>query len=144
MFSKACEYGIRATIYITQQSLLGNKVNLIDVSDVIESPPAYTSKILQKLSRQNIIISEKGPTGGFSINITETENIKLSSIVFAIDGDSIYNGCALGLKHCNEDKPCPVHNQFKMIRDDLKNMLESTTIISLTADFEKGFTFLKR
>ena len=144
MFSKACEYGIRASIFIAEQSLLDKKVSLKDVAEAIDSPAAYTSKILQKLSRYNIINSDKGPTGGFSMGKKELGTVKLSSIVFAIDGDSIYNGCGLGLKKCNENMPCPVHNQFKMIRDELKKMLETTTVISLAMDYEKGFSFLKQ
>ena len=144
MFSKTCEYGIRASIYIAEQSLLDRKVSLIEVASAIESPTAYTSKILQLLSRNFIINSDKGPTGGFSISKQKLEEIKLSHIVFSIDGDLIYNGCGLGLKMCNEKKPCPVHNQFKVIRDDLKKMLENTAIKALALDHEKGLSFLKR
>lgn len=71
------------------------------------------------------------------------DKVKLSTIVYAIDGDAIYNGCGLGLKKCNEKIPCPVHDQFKTIRDGLKNMLESTTVKSLTIDLKEGLTFLK-
>ena len=144
MFSKACEYGIRASIYIAEQSLLGRKVGLKEVAHATESPEAYTSKILQLLSRNKIINSGKGPTGGFSMNIDELDNIMLSTIVLAIDGDDIYKGCGLGLKQCNEKKPCPVHNQFKSIRSELKKMLESTSVKALAEDVEKGLTFLKR
>lgn len=144
MFSKACEYGIRASIYIAQQSLLNRKVNLKEISEAIESPSAFTSKILQKLSRNKIISADKGPTGGFSMDKVKLEKIKLSSIVNAIDGENIYNDCGLGLKKCNEKMPCPVHNQFKVIREELKKMCEKTTIKSLAVDFENGLTFLKR
>lgn len=144
MFSKACEYGIRASIYIAEQSLFDRKVSLKEVAGAIESPSAYTSKILQQLSRNNIINSEKGPSGGFSMDKQELDKVKLSTIVFAIDGDNIYNGCGLGLKKCNEKMPCPVHNQFKVIREELKKMLETTTVKSLAVDVEKGLTFLKR
>ena len=65
MFSKACEYGIRASIFIAEQSLLDKKVSLKDIAKAIDSPEAYTSKILQQLSRNFIINSDKGPTGGF-------------------------------------------------------------------------------
>lgn len=143
MFSKACEYGIRAAIYIAGQSLQSRRVSLKDVAKAIESPEAYTSKILQQLVRNNLINSEKGPTGGFSMDKQGLEKVKLSSIVSAIDGDAVYNGCGLGLKQCNEKKPCPVHNQFKSIRENLKEMLETTTVTSLATDLEKGLTFLK-
>lgn len=144
MFSKACEYGIRASIFIAEQSLLDRKVNLKEVAEAIESPTAYTSKILQRLSKNKIIKSDKGPTGGFSMDRSEMEKVKLSSIVYAIDGDTVYKGCGLGLKKCSEEKPCPVHNQFKLIRDELKKMLETTSVKALALDLEKGLTFLKR
>ena len=143
MFSKACEYAIRATIYIGKQSQIHKKVSLKEVAAAIESPIAYTSKILQQLSKNQIINSEKGPKGGFSIEIVKLKDVKLSTIVYAIDGDSIYSGCALGLKICNEKKPCPVHHEFKLIRDELKSMLETTTIKSLIINLENGLTFLK-
>ncbi len=144
MFSKACEYGIRATIYIAEQSQNDKKVSLKELAQAIESPEAYTSKILQKLSHNKIINTNKGPTGGFSIEKRVLDSLNLSNIVFAIDGDSMYNGCGLGLKQCNAKMPCPVHNQFKEIRDQLKYMLETTTIKSLTVGLANGLTFLKR
>lgn len=144
MFSKTCEYGIRASIYIAEQSQLDRKVSLKEVAVAIESPAAYTSKILQLLSRNKIIKSDKGPTGGFSIDKNDLDTIKLSVIVQAIDGNNIYTGCALGLKNCNENKPCSVHNQFKTIRYDLKTMLENTNLKLLADDINKGLSFLKR
>ena len=78
------------------------------------------------------------------MNKQELNKVKLSTIVSAIDGDDIYKGCGLGLKQCNEHKPCPVHYRFKVVRDELKKMLETTTVDSLAIDYEKGLTFLKR
>ena len=143
MFSKACEYGIKATIYITEQSLSQNKVSLKDVAKAIESPEAFTSKILQLLVRNNIINSEKGPTGGFSIDQQKIEKTKLSNIVPVIDGDSVFNSCGLGLKKCNENKPCPIHHQYKSICKNIRHMLEKTSLKSLALKLEDGLIFLK-
>lgn len=144
MFSKACEYGIKASIFIANQSKLGREVSLKEVAEAIESPAAYTSKILQQLSRSNIINSEKGSTGGFSMNKNEMDNVKLYTIFSAIDGKVICFKCGLVLEKCYENKPCLVHHQYKIIRDELKNMLETTTVISLVVDYENNLTFLKR
>ena len=144
MFSKACEYGIKASVYIVENSLKNEKVSMKEVAKAIDSPEAYTSKILQQLSRNNIIQSEKGPTGGFSIDKTKIKQINLSTIVSAIDGDSIYNECGLGFHQCNESKPCVIHHQYKSIRSDLKTMLENTLLVDLSEDIEKGLSFLKR
>lgn len=144
MFSKACEYGIKASVYIIDSSLKNQKVSMKDVAKAIDSPEAYTSKILQQLSRNNIIQSEKGPTGGFSVEKDKIEQLNLSMIVAAIDGDSIYEGCGLGFHQCNENKPCVIHHQYKSIRGDLKTMLENTLLVDLSEDIEKGLSFLKR
>ncbi len=144
MFSKACEYGIRATIFIAGQSDLGRKVSLKEIAESTGSPEAYTSKILQQLIRNNIINSDKGPGGGFSMDQQRLKYVKLANIVFAIDGDRIYNGCALGLKKCNDAIPCPLHDQFKVIRKDLKQMLETTAVQFLSEGFKAGVTYLKR
>ncbi|MBP7398697.1 MAG: Rrf2 family transcriptional regulator [Chitinophagales bacterium] len=144
MFSKACEYGIKATIYVAKKSLEDKKVSLKVVAKAINSPEAYTSKILQQLTRNNIINSEKGPKGGFYMDSKALDKVMLSTIVFAIDGDVIYRGCGLGLKRCNENMPCPVHYQFKKIREELKQMLETTSVKSLSMDVKNGLAFLRR
>jgi Rrf2 family iron-sulfur cluster assembly transcriptional regulator len=143
MFSKACEYGIRAVIYIAGQSYNGNRVSLKSIAEEINSPEAFTAKILQQLVKNELIGSVKGPNGGFEIEKSRMAEIRLSEIVSAIDGDAIYKGCGLGLKDCSEIHPCPVHHKFKKIRTDLRNMLESTTLLELTRGLKKGLTFLK-
>ncbi len=144
MFSKACEYGIRATIYIAMQSKKGVRTSLKHIADHTNSPVAFTAKILQVLAKNDIIHSIKGSSGGFEIEPTRMPEIKLSHIVSAIDGDSIYNGCGLGLSECSESEPCPVHDKFAGIRDGLKEMLESTNLEELSNGTLKGDTFLRR
>lgn len=144
MFSKACEYAIRAALYITVQSNQDKRISLKDIAKEIDSPEAFTAKILQQLSRNGIIDSVKGPTGGFTIDRKKMGKIRLSEIVSAIDGDSIYKGCGLGLKVCSETHPCPVHEKFKQIRTDLKDMLERTSLLELSTGLEIGITFLRK
>jgi len=144
MFSKACEYGIRATIYIAMQSLEGNRVNLKEIGTAIDSPVAFTAKILQQLVKHNIVESVKGAKGGFQIERSRIDSIKLNQIVSAIDGDKIFKGCALGLSECNDSLPCPVHSKFKEIRDNLEQMTKETGIYELATGLEVGLTYLKR
>lgn len=143
MFSKSCEYGIRATIFIAGQSLKDERVSLKAIAEQIDSPVAFTAKILQQLSRNNVIDSVKGPTGGFMIDKERMKSISLGKVVKAIDGDSIYKTCGLGLKDCSELRPCPVHHQFKSIRANLCQMLDTTSVYELTLGLKDGSTFLR-
>lgn len=143
MFSKTCEYGIRATIFIASESYQNNRVGLRDIAKKIDSPEAFTAKILQILSRANIIHSIKGVGGGFEIPKESMSQIKLSQIVTALDGDRVFTGCGLGLSNCSEDHPCPVHDKFKSIRNELAFMLENTNLEELAMGIKSGDTFLR-
>lgn len=144
MFSKACEYAIRATLLIASRSLEGKRSSVKDIADATASPLAFTAKVLQQLNRGGIVQSVQGKQGGFEISREQIEKTRLSQIVEIMDGDRIFTGCGLGLHTCNALKPCPMHERFAQVRNQLKEMLESTTLLELTLGLKDGLTFLKR
>lgn len=143
MFSKACEYAIRATIFIASESEKGRRASLKGIAREIDSPEAFTAKTLQKLSKSGIVTSTKGAHGGFNIEPERTPKIKVSEIVIAIDGDTVYKRCSLGLHACSEDHPCPFHSKFRPVRQELQDIIENTSLRDLTSGLVSGDTFLK-
>ena len=141
--SKACELGIRASLYIAQQSVLVERASLKDIAHEIDAPEAFTAKILQQLVKQGIISSSQGPKGGFSMSKKTIKELKLIQIIHAIDGDTFENKCVLGLKLCSEISPCPVHDQFKHIKKDYLKMLQKTTIHTMISSLNEGISCLK-
>lgn len=144
MFSKACEYGIRATLYIAMNSLADKRVSLRNIAGKIDSPEAFTAKILQQLVHHNIIHSARGATGGFEIDKQKLSGISLAQIIYAIDGDHLFHGCVMGLSACTDTHPCPAHFSYEKIRSQLKTMLDNTSIYDLSHGLETGLTFLKQ
>lgn len=142
MFSKACEHGIKAMIYIATQSTAGRRVKLGDIARHSGSPEAFTAKVLGALSKAGLLESLKGPAGGFGIS--NARGISIKAIVQAIDGNSLFAGCALGLRECDDTKPCPMHYKFAVIRDNLNTMLETTNIDELARGLKSGASFLLR
>ena len=143
MFSKTCEYALRALIYITQQTKEGGRIGIKDIASGIDSPEYFIAKILQDLSRKGFVQSAKGPTGGFYLDDISL-NRSLADIVKEMDGDKIFTGCALGLKECSETHPCPVHNEFKHIRNNLQKMLNEMKIGDFVNQLEAQKIFLRR
>lgn len=143
MFSKTCEYAIRALIFIAQKSKDGSRISIKDISSGIDSPEYFIAKILQDLSRKGFVQSAKGPNGGFYM---EGKNLQQSvaDIVREIDGDKLFTGCGLGLKECSEDHPCPIHNDFKHIRQEIKDMLDNSKIGMFVKNLDLKLTFLKK
>ena len=143
MFSKTCEYAIRALIFIAQKTKDGSRIGIKDISSGIDSPEYFIAKILQDLSRKGFVQSAKGPNGGFYMDDANLEQ-SVADIVREIDGDKLFSGCGLGLKECSEDHPCPIHNDFKHIRQEIKTMLEESRIQLFVENLDLKLTFLKQ
>lgn len=144
MFSKTCEYAIRAMIFIAQKSKDGSKVGIKEIAIGIDSPTHFMAKILQDLSKKGLVQSLKGPNGGFYLDSNTLKTSTLASIVKAIDGDKIFSGCGLGLKQCSEIHPCPIHDEFKKLRNEMKTMLENAKLDEFIEQLDQELTFLKR
>ncbi len=143
MFSKACEYGIRAMIFIADKSSQGERCNLQEISSGIGSPVAFTAKILQKLSKTGIIESTKGPHGGFEVTAKKINKTKLAEIVIAIDGSDVLNHCVLGLEKCSDAHPCPVHHKFLPIKTELLEFLYNTPLKVVVSDYSILQTYIR-
>ncbi len=142
MFSKACEYAIRAVLYIAIKSTNGQRLGLKEIAKEVDSPLPFTAKILQTLSREGIIASTKGPNGGFFIK-PKSKPISLNAIVRAIDGTDSLHTCGIGLKECSDRFPCPIHEEVKAYKESLRRAMSEKTIQELAKDLTEGRTFLK-
>jgi len=71
MFSKACEYGIKASIFIAEQSLKGDKVGQVAITKAINSPEAFTAKTLQILKNKELLV------------LKEVHTVDISSMKFS-------------------------------------------------------------
>ena len=142
MFTKACEYAIRAVLIITMKGKEENKLSIQQIAKEIDSPLPFTAKILQTLSRERLVASVKGPNGGFYID-PKAKPVTLSQIVEAMEEENVLNTCALGLKECSDSQPCPIHHQIKAYKQKLKHVLQEKTIQMLAKELNEGKTFLR-
>ena len=141
MFSKTTEYALRATIYIAQKSTEENKLGIEEISNAIDSPQSFTAKILQLLTRDKIVSSVRGPNGGFYIS-EKAKKLPARSILQAMGEAEVLEKCVLGLKKCSEVQPCPMHSQYKSIRQQLIQLFVTKTIQQLAADIKDGVVFI--
>ncbi|HEY0899392.1 MAG TPA: Rrf2 family transcriptional regulator [Sphingobacteriaceae bacterium] len=142
MFSKACEYAIRATIYLAQQHAAGNRLSVGEIAGNIDAPPSFTAKILQQLNRGGIISSFKGPTGGFFL---EPDQMGLSvwDILKAMGEEERITRCVMGLNQCSDSEPCPMHDQYKALKQNLTGLFRCNSISELAKDLNAKKAILK-
>ena len=141
MFSNSAKYAIKAVLYLAIHSDETKKIMVKDISKPINVPQAYIAKLLQELSKKNIISSTRGRQGGFYLSHANRKQ-SIMSIVDVIDGEKKFNSCMLSLKQCDKDKPCPLHDIAFSSQSKLINRLENKTVHDLAQDVTSGNSFL--
>ena len=142
IYSRGCEYAIRALAYMANQSDT-RFVSAKEIGKKEGVPTFFLAKTLQKLAKAGVLRSFKGPTGGFGL-ARPPKRITLYDIVEAIDGTSDLNRCAAGLVACSDAAPCPLHHQFKKVREQVKQYLRRQTVADLARTVAEKKRLLSR
>jgi Rrf2 family iron-sulfur cluster assembly transcriptional regulator len=141
MLSNSCRYGIRAVIYLASQPLSSGKTGIKQISADLGLPQPFLAKILQQLAKQKILISSKGPHGGFSL-LKNPEHITLLDIVKTIDGEDIFTNCLMHNGSCEstglEKKTCPLHEEYEKTRNGLIKIFSKKTIYEIVKRVNKS------
>jgi Rrf2 family protein len=130
MFSKETEYALRGLVYIKLQNLKSHRPGTSEIAKEIDAPPFYTAKILQRLVRAGFLRSIKGKGGGFYFDPGQAEQ-PLINLIAATEGDSTYSGCGFGLKKCDDNDPCPMHEKYAAVRKSVNDMISGESVGSL-------------
>ena len=139
MFSKPCQYAVRATLYLGLKADDGQKYGVKHVSESLDIPKHYLAKILQQLTKHKLISSTKGPHGGFFLT-EENMNAHILDIIECIDGDHAMSECILGLPKCSSKNPCPLHNETVTWRANIIKTLGVKSIRQAVFDLStKGY-----
>jgi Rrf2 family transcriptional regulator, iron-sulfur cluster assembly transcription factor len=143
MFSKATEYALRATIYIAKKGTEERKLGIEEIAKAIDSPKSFTAKILQALTKDNKVVSSvRGPNGGFFIP-DKVKKMPVRIVLQVMGEDEMLEKCVLGLKRCSELQPCPMHDQYKSVKQLLIKLFVSKTIQQLADDIKEGEVYIK-
>lgn len=143
MLAKSTEYAIRALVYIQLRNWKDERPGVIEIAQEIEAPEAYSAKILQTLTKHKFIESMKGRGGGFFFDKNKSD-ISIYDVVHLMEGDECFNKCGFGLKDCNNENPCPMHDEYIKVREGLYNIVKSGTIQSLSSKIVDGKAVINR
>jgi Rrf2 family protein len=127
-------------LFLALNSNEDKKIMVKDIAGPINVPQPYIAKLLQELSRQNLISSTRGPKGGFYLSEDDKKQ-PLKTLIKAIDGEKRLNPCLLSLENCDDEKPCPLHKLAAPLRTKLLESLENKTICDLAIDVKNGTAY---
>lgn len=135
VLSKACSYGILATLYIARQKD-SDYISIREISDELNISFHFLTKILQTLTENGILFSLRGPKGGVSL-AKPSKDITLLDVVLAIDGGDLFTQCILGLPGCGVAKPCPMHEYWSGVRTHLQENFGAKTLSDVSERVEE-------
>jgi Rrf2 family protein len=142
MLARNTIYAIRALVYIQLKNWEDLRPGVSEIAREIEAPEAYLAKILQILTRRRIINSRKGRGGGFDFP-DDQDTPTLYPVILVMEGDACFKKCGFGFKDCNDVNPCPLHEHYIKIRENLLILAQSETIASISRKIVDGKAFLK-
>ena len=140
MLSNTCKYALRALIYLGKFSKEDKRVGIKKISEDLGLSSPFLGKILQNLVKQKLLVSTKGPNGGFSLSRDASE-ISLWDIVIKVDGEEFFTNCLISLEPCKTHDPskplCPVHAQDEKLRQDISHFYKTTSLETIGKDIDK-------
>ncbi len=143
MISKKCKYALRAVLHLAVESTESRKIGIRELACDLKMPAPFLGKILQELVTKNIISSVKGPNGGYFLT-SKNVQAPIINIVQAVDGLSFFENCGLGISECSDEHPCPIHGDFKIVRNHLKNVFTNKSIFDLANEITSDNLILVR
>jgi Rrf2 family protein len=141
MLSLTCKTAIKAVIYLASKSDTGERAGIKEIAAFIDASEHTVGKMLQALVKEEVINSVKGPNGGFFITARQ-KNQPIINVIDAIDGKEVFDQCGLGLSKCSATHPCPIHNDYKEVRDLFKSMCQKKKISDLCDTVNDGLAYL--
>ncbi|MFC2109056.1 RrF2 family transcriptional regulator [Bacteroidota bacterium] len=135
MLSNASKYAIRSILYLGLHTDEKKKIGVKKIAEDLVTPQPFLAKLLQQLTKSNLVSSTKGPNGGFYLSDENKKN-SIWDIVINIDGTIKFDQCFLGLKKCGDENPCPVHYIAAPFKKKILSDFKDKTIAEFTKEIE--------
>ncbi|CAM4447918.1 Rrf2 family transcriptional regulator [Nocardia ninae] len=137
--SSGVEWALHSCVTLGQSH---DPVPVARLAELHGTPPAYTAKHLQALSRAGIVRSAMGQAGGYTLTKPASE-ISALQVVRAIDGDEPAYRCAeirqrgpLGIPAGQCARPCAIARAMAAAEAAWAHALAHVSIADLAADID--------
>lgn len=134
--TRAADYGVRVMVHLATIPV-EIRVSLPALAAATEAPLSFLSKILQRLTRAELIWSQRGVSGGFSIS-ERGRRASMREVIEAIDGPIRLNVCTTEARLCARKTWCPAHPVWSRAQQAVLEVLDKAIIADLATHHEIG------
>jgi Rrf2 family protein len=134
--SKQSDYALIALSYLSRAEA-GRAVNTREIAGKYDIPVELLAKILQRLTKAELLASTPGPTGGYRL-ARPAETISVGAIVRIVDGYPALVPC-LRTDHndCEQSDRCTIQKPLARLNQRIFQMLERVSLAEISADEPK-------
>jgi Rrf2 family protein len=132
--TRAGEYAMRAMFHIAA-SHNGNAVNIPDISAEWDIPETFLRKLIPKLVKAGLVLSQKGNGGGLRLAQHASE-ISALNIVEAIEGKIQINECMVNDSYCRHKPICAMSDLWAEAEYQLRDLLANKSLDDLLTQFQ--------
>lgn len=127
--TRAADYGVRVMVALAAMPE-GGRVSLQILTRGTGAPESFLSKVLQTLTRADLINSWRGQGGGFEIS-PAGRGASIRAVVEAIDWPIVLNVCLGEENACRRSAWCPSHPVWVKAQQAMLAVLDSARIQDL-------------
>ncbi len=125
----------------------GTWAGIAELSQAAEVSPAFLIKVLKTLTVSGLMVSRRGPGGGFALAAPASQ-ISLLDVVEAIEGPLQLNVCtgvcAIPVTECHRQTWCAVHSVWMHAQAGLRAVLVQASLESLARESARNIETIRR
>jgi Rrf2 family protein len=127
--TRAADYGVRVMIHLAGLGEV-RRLSLRSLAESTGAPESFLSKVLQALTRGNLLVSQRGQSGGFALSALGRE-ASMRDVIEAVDGPIYLNLCLNSGKLCERKTWCPAHPVWARAQQAMIDVLDAARIEDL-------------
>ena len=131
--SKKADYGLIALRHLSMQHAPGACSSAKEIARTYGIPTELLAKVLQKLTKNGLLISQHGPDGGYAL-ARDPSAVTAFDVIRAIDGPLFITSCVTARGVCYQAPKCTVREPLSKVNETIVNALRAVTISSLGED----------
>ena len=108
MISQTAEDALRAVVFLAENGK--TRWTAQRIAEATKVPPGYLAKVMQNLARAEVVDSQRGVHGGFSLR-KAPEDVTVLEVIEAVDPIPRIHSCPLNLE-AHLDRLCPLHRRL--------------------------------
>lgn len=126
---KSSEYAIRCLVFMATSG--PDVCSVKKLSDKLGIPYKFLGRLMSRLGAAGIVVSQQGKSGGYRV-ARPLVDIRLADVIDVVEGLESYDRCILGFDTCDDENPCPLHDQWSGHKEGIRNMIDRTTLADLS------------